>query len=406
MTTQGIKPWYKQSTLWPIPKNWEILEFWEFAEQWKNKYTPKEWENLRCIELEHIEQWNWNIKWRINSSEQKSVKNVFKKWEILYWKLRPYLRKYWLAQRDWVCSGEIWVLNSKNNLCCNEYLYRIIQSFQFNQIANVSSWSKMPRADWDFVCNYPFPLPTITEQKIIVNILWITDNTITKIQNMIENLELRNKWLIQQLVSWKLRLKWFSWSWKLMRFKDIFIPFKEKAWNNNYELLSVTKDGIYSQREYFNKEISSDDVSEYLVIKKWDFAMSGLNFRMWSAHMLYEYEAWIISPAYKTFHIKNENVYTDFMRFFIESSSMRRALVWSSVQWASIVRRNLDSEMLENRQFSIPTLEEQKTIANVLNKATKQLDLYKQKLEKLQELKKWLMQQLLTWKVRVKEFRN
>lgn len=405
MTTQDIKPWYKQSTLWPIPKNWEILEFWEFAEQWKNKYTPKEWENLRCIELEHIEQWNWNIKWRTNSSEQKSVKNVFKKWEILYWKLRPYLKKYWLAKRDWVCSGEIWVLNSKNTLCCNEYLYRIIQSYQFNQIANVSSWSKMPRSDWDFVCNYPFPLPTITEQRIIVNILWITDNTITKIQNMIENLELRNKWLIQQLLSWKLRLKWFNTPVKLSvlwtHLKEISIKNKD---NKIKTVLSVTNSrGFINQDEQFEREIASSDKRNYKIIKKWQFAYNPSRVNVGSIDLLKNFEIGILSPMYVVFETNKETLLPEFLYYHLKS----QRFIWHIpmyVQWS--VRDSLWFDWLSEMKFFIPDIEEQNEIVKILDKATEQLDLYKQKLEKLQELKKWLMQQLLTWKVRVKEFRN
>ena len=52
-------------------------------------------------------------------------------------------------------------------------------------------------------------------------------------------------------------------------------------------------------------------------------------------------------------------------------------------------------------EVTIPEIEEQKAIANILNKATEELSIYKQKLEKLRITKKWLMQQLLTGKVRV-----
>lgn len=395
MTTQHIKPWYKQTPIWPMPDDWKIdfIKNQAIITTWNKNTQDKinDWKYpfyVRSPIVEHINSYSFDTEWVVTA------------WDWVWtWKVFHYVRwKFWLHQRAYL------IYNFKD-IQPKFFFWYFSKNF-YNRVMSMTAKSSVDSVRKEMIEDMIVPIPPLPEQEAIANILWKVDETIEKTQNMIEKLELRNKWLIQQLVSWKLRLKWFSWSWKLMRFKDIFIPFKEKAWNNNYELLSVTKDGIYSQREYFNKEISSDNISEYLVIKKWDFAMSGLNFWMWSAHMLYEYEAWIISPAYKTFHIKNENVYTDYMRFFIESSSMRRALVWSSVQWASIVRRNLDSEMLENRQFSIPTLEEQKAIANVLNKATKQLDLYKQKLEKLQELKKWLMQQLLTWKVRVKEFRN
>ena len=79
--------------------------------------------------------------------------------------------------------------------------------------------------------------------------------------------------------------------------------------------------------------------------------------------------------------------------------NMHQAKIWSYSIWTS----QLVLWIKELKQISIilPPLEEQKNIAEILDKATQQLNQYKQKLEKLQSLKKWLMQQLLTWKVRV-----
>ena len=117
------KPFYNSE----IPSDWEVMEFGEFAETEKGKYVPVENENLRCLELEHFDQGTGFLGW-INSPEQKSTKNKFKKGQVLFGKLRPYLQKYWLAEYDGVCSSEVWVLNSKNRKCSNEFLFRLVQS--------------------------------------------------------------------------------------------------------------------------------------------------------------------------------------------------------------------------------------------------------------------------------------
>jgi type I restriction enzyme S subunit len=231
-----------------LPMDWEVLEFGKFAEKEKEKYLPSENENLRCIELEHFEQGTGHISGWINSSEQKSTKNRFTKGQVLFGKLRPYLQKYWLAEYEGVCSSEVWVLNSKNKKCCNEYLYRLVQTNHFIQVANVSSGSKMPRADWDYVASFPFPLPPLPEQKAIANILSMMDAAINKNNQLIIQKELQKKWLMQNLLTGKKRLKGFEEEWKEYHLGEMFFERNETRFID-LQLLSVGANGIYPQAD-------------------------------------------------------------------------------------------------------------------------------------------------------------
>ena len=104
-----------------IPQDWNVVEFGEFAEVSKGKYVPKSNEYFKCLELEHLNQETGSINGWVISSVQKSTKNKFQTGQVLFGKLRPYLKKYWLAEFDGVCSSEIWVLNSISKNCSNEY---------------------------------------------------------------------------------------------------------------------------------------------------------------------------------------------------------------------------------------------------------------------------------------------
>ena len=139
-----------------VPK----LRFKEFNDEWSyellddlidiksNTYNPtKSNANYKCIELEHINQNSGTINGFIYSIEQKSNKNIFKKGEVLFGKLRPYLKKYWFAEFDGVCSSEIWVAKSKNEkLIDNKFIFNIFQSHYFLQLCNLSTGSKIGRA--------------------------------------------------------------------------------------------------------------------------------------------------------------------------------------------------------------------------------------------------------------------
>lgn len=248
----------------------------------------------------------------------------------------------------------------------------------------------------------PIPLPDFEEQKGITAILKKCDVNIEVVEQLIAQKELRKKWLMQQLLTGKKRLKGFKGEWKFVRFKEIYSQVKQRSGNDKYLVLSVTKDGIVSQAEYFNKEIASEDTSPYLVVRKGDMVMSGLNFWMGSIDVLSEYEAGMVSPAYKVFEIHNPEISAEFMKTFVRSEIMLQCLLGSSVVGASIVRRNLDRETLDEWSFKIPSLKEQTAIAQVLQAADKEISLLKLKAEKLREKKKGLMQQLLTGKIRIK----
>ena len=133
--------------------------------------------------------------------------------------------------------------------------------------------------------------------------------------------------------------------------------------------------------------------------------MSGLNFWMGSIDFQNIREIGLVSPAYKTFKIKNDNFDRDYLRFFVRSSYMKRILISSSIQDASIVRRNLDIDVLMNSVIHLPDINEQKSIARILNKSRHEIDLLNQLVKQYLIQKNGLMQKLLTgeWRVNFKE---
>ena len=251
-------------------------------------------------------------------------------------------------------------------------------------------------------CSLQIPVPPLAEQRKIAEVLGVWDEAIEKQARLIEKLALRKRGLMQRLLSAKLRLPGFSDPWQKVKFCELFTKsIKTADPLTKYEVLSVTKEGIVAQKSYFNKDIASEDTSKYIVVERGDLAMSGLNFWMGSCHILTNFNEGIISPAYKVFKVTEHNN-INFIRDFVRSSMFLQALQGCSVIGASIVRRNLDKEMLYEWTFKIPSLKEQTAIAKVLTAADREIDLAKEKLERLRRQKRGLMQQLLTGKKRVK----
>ena len=123
--------------------------------------------------------------------------------------------------------------------------------------------------------------------------------------------------------------------------------------NNQYEVLSVTKDGIFSQEEFFKKQIASKNNIGYKVIRKNNLVFSTMNLWMGSLDVLTNYEIGIVSPAYKIFEFNKELMLPEFANYFMKSHYMIEKYKDCSEQGASIVRRNLNLKQLLNIKINI-----------------------------------------------------
>lgn len=243
----------------------------------------------------------------------------------------------------------------------------------------------------------PIPLPPLHEQQKITTVLSTCEKAIDITQAIITSLSIRNKELMQKLICEKNAEVHFALS---DVFKEQSIPALSRA--EEFQVLSVTKNGLVSQRDYFKKMVASDDRTKYKLVKKGDVVMSGLNFWMGAIDMVNDFESGIVSPAYKVYELDTTKVSAGYFKYFVRSKQMLKILVSCSITGASIVRRNFDREMFDNWLLKLPTMEVQKKASKVLDKAVSELKYYQQILLFLKEQKKGLMQKLLTGEVRIK----
>ena len=111
---------------------------------------------------------------------KQSIKSgiAFHQGDVLYGKLRPYLQNWLLPTFDGLAVGDFWVLQPQN--ADSSFLYRLIQSRQFDEVANQSTGTKMPRADWKLVSKTVFSIPSnISEQAAIGTYFTSLDSLIT-----------------------------------------------------------------------------------------------------------------------------------------------------------------------------------------------------------------------------------
>lgn len=172
--------------------------FSEIARRRKEKYSPDSGVEYPCIELEHIEQGTGRLLGNVSSTTQSSIKTAARSGDVLFGKLRPYLRKFAFAEQDIVCSSEIWAF-IPSEYVIPKYLYYLVQTEHFLRVANISSGTKMPRAEWANIEKEPFDIPCILIQEKIVSILEAIDKKICTSGDSLRMLINFREGLLQQL---------------------------------------------------------------------------------------------------------------------------------------------------------------------------------------------------------------
>lgn len=176
----------------------EYKSFCEIAIRRSEKVAPTKDSELDCIELEHIEPDTGLLLGRVQLRKQDSLKNLCKPNDIVFGKLRPYLRKFLFAKTECAVSSETWVLTAADGIL-PKFLFYLIQSEPFMQAANVSSGTKMPRSEWSNVANAKFHIPNAGRQLAIANCLSEVDTRIHQTQRVISAMEVYKRGLLQAL---------------------------------------------------------------------------------------------------------------------------------------------------------------------------------------------------------------
>ena len=177
---------------------WETKKLGNFITRGKETFDPQTQRNtLKLIELENIESQTGKIFGISELGKHKSLKTKFQPGDVLFGKLRPYLRKFARPEFHGVCTSEIWVLRSK--VISNDFLFYLVQTERFIQLTNISSGSRMPRADWHVVAGADFEIPYFNEQQKIAQCLDTLDNLIAVVDRKLEALRLHKQGLMQQL---------------------------------------------------------------------------------------------------------------------------------------------------------------------------------------------------------------
>ncbi len=263
------------------------------------------------------------------------------------------------------------------------------------------------RVPSDFLRNYKIPLPPLPEQRAIAAVLGTWDQGIDTLQRLIAAKQRHKKALMQQLLTGKKRFAEFREPWQEVQLGDLFKRVTRKNTNNNTNVLTISAQrGLINQEHYFNKQVASEILDNYFLLKKGEFAYNksySNGYPMGAIKRLKDYDAGVVTILYICFALKDaKRNSADFMEQYFNAGFMNRGLKEIAHEGGRAHGLlNVTPTDYFNLTLKVPVFPEQQKIATVLQAADRELETLERKLAALQAQKKGLMQQLLTGKVRV-----
>ena len=177
-------------------EDWEQRKFADIAV--RESVTQTSTSESPSVEYEDVvaEEGRLNKDVRLKENEKSGI--AFDGSQVLYGKLRPYLHNWLNPDFKGVAVGDWWVLRPIET--DKNFLYRLIQTLQFDNIANQSAGSKMPRADWNLISNSMFMIPSSKEEQGKIGTYFRSlDEMITLHQRKCEELQEIKKYMLQNM---------------------------------------------------------------------------------------------------------------------------------------------------------------------------------------------------------------
>ncbi len=158
-----------------------------------------------CIELEQIEHETGRVLFWVDATARPTVKYQFEPEDVLFGRLRPYLRKFHRATVQGVCSTEIWPLMSQG--IDSSFLFQVVQSNGFVAAACEAYGTHMPRADWGKLATYEVQVPVDPKEQVAIG------EALNDMEKEIQTLEARlakaravKEGMMQNLLTGRVRL--------------------------------------------------------------------------------------------------------------------------------------------------------------------------------------------------------
>ena len=410
MSIVGV-PGYQETAAGWIPTDWSALPLGAIASVRKDRGVAKQ--GVRCVELEHVEPETGRLLGWDSSGVQASIKTTFKRGDVLFGKLRPYLRKYAIAPFDGICSTEILAIHDRDGQSDNRFLFHLMQGEGvFATVKALSYGTKMPRVSWTDLSDIVLGIPPLPEQQEIATILSAADDKLAVIARQIEATQALKRGLMHTLFSRGVGTLDTGGRWvPHAEFKDTELGEIPAGWEvvpqgsvatffngRAYKLTEWEETGTPVIR--LQNLTGSGDKYYYsnLVLPDHQYVEKGDLLYMWSATFgpyiwwgdkaIYHYHIWKVECG--------ERLHQGFMYY-----SLVRLTAAMKGKTHGSTMMHLTKAGMEKNPLVLPPIGEQMRIAEVLSGVDSKIELLRTRQSHFRTLKRGLMQKLLTGEWRV-----
>lgn len=268
----------------------------------------------------------------------------------------------------------------------NEFLYSWYKKHGNIIGIKYAQGTKQQNLSYDIIERFNISYPCMEEQKKLIRFISLIDQRIATQNKIIEKLQSLIKGLNNTLQ--------YDTGGKSVCLGDILLERSERSQTNNqHEVLSSTVKGIFSQREYFSKDIASENNVGYKIIRLHDVVLSPQNLWMGNINYNDRFEIGIVSPSYKVFSIA-DGYDNQFVAAMLKTHRALYSYMMVSEQGASIVRRNLNMEAFSQLVFKIPSLDKQREIGYAISLLKSQLKTANKIIKAYTSQKQYLLRQM------------
>ncbi|WP_346866982.1 MULTISPECIES: restriction endonuclease subunit S [unclassified Clostridium] len=246
-------------------------------------------------------------------------------------------------------------------------------------------------------------IPESKEQEKLASFFSLVDEKIQKQQKKVEALEEYKKGMMQKIFSREIRFKkeneeeYPEWEFKKLGDYAEKITKKNKGFIVTNVISNSAKNGLISQRNFFDKDIANEDsIDGYYVIEPGDFVYNPRKSAESPYGPINKYdlsEPGVVSPLYLCFRA-NYKINGGFLAFYFKSDKWYRFIYLNSDQGARHDRVSIKDSVVFDLDIEIPTLEEQEKIVDFLSGLDTKFEKEQQKLEALNQWKRGLLQQM------------
>ena len=257
-----------------------------------------------------------------------------------------------------------------------------------------------------------FSLPPLAEQRKIAEILGVWDEAIEKQSRLVERLELRKRALMQRLLSGRTRLPGFTTPWQKVKLGEIGETYNGLTGKSKEDFEYGNAQFIPYVNVFSNEKVDAnklgvvniDDGEKQNEVKYGDifFTVSSEtpNEVGMASVLLEEIENTYLNSFCFGYRLNDFQVLNPIFASYILRGDRFRNHMMVLAQGST--RFNISKNEVMKLRIELPSLSEQKAIAEVLTTADDEIATHRKRLDALRQQKRGLMQQLLTGKTRVK----